>query len=424
MLHELLMLKLPCPPIAHISDELPVERMKDMRWPALTLGRWAENVFRQLREADDMGLPVATHRPGGDQVAGRPMVNFFDSLSPAERQHFAELAHERTFARGARLMREGESADYVILILGGWVQVSVHEKDGTRDIAKRGPGQLVGERGALHVNVRSATVIALETVHAQVMRTEDFANYISEHPRVLDIVENQIYDRLTEDVTSHEADHWTRTLWPETAGLISADGGRQQLLAGENCTVVLTDIVAFGARNRNDDDRRRIRQASLEMTRASLGALWEACIFEDRGDGLLIVVPPEVPTVRIMQRLDQELPGLLRQHNHTYSDSLSIRMRLAVNVGPVMGDPLGMSGSAIIRTARMVEAATLKRAMTSTGVDLGIIVSPFVYETAVGHVDVLTRGGHYKAVEIDVKETRALAWMRLVNMDASPSATR
>jgi CRP-like cAMP-binding protein len=389
-----------------------------MRWPAISLGRWAGNTFRQLREAA-RGLTEATQRAGIYQAAGRPNANFLDSLHPAERQHFAELAHERTFARGARLMLEGESADYVILILGGWVQISVLEKDGTRVIEKRGPGQLVGERGALHVNVRSATVIALETVHAQVMRTEDFANYIGEHPRVLDIVENQIYDRLTEDLTSREADPWTGASRPETTGLVSDDNGRQQLLAGENCTVVLTDIVAFGARNRNDDDRRMIRRASLEMTRASLGALWEACIFEDRGDGLLIVIPPEVPTARVMQRIDQELPTRLRRHNHTYSDSLSIRMRVAVHVGPVIGDPLGMSGSAIIRTARMVEAAPLKRAMASTGVDLGIIVSPFVHETTVEHVGLLTRGGQYKAVEIDVKETRAVAWMRLAEVEAS-----
>jgi class 3 adenylate cyclase len=125
-----------------------------------------------------------------------------------------------------------------------------------------------------------------------------------------------------------------------------------------------------------------------------------------------------------MQRLDQELPGRLRDHNHTYSDSLRIRLRVAVNVGPVMGDPLGMSGSAIIRTARMVDAAALKRAMTSTGVNLGIIVSPFVYETVIGHVGELARGAQYKAVEIDVKETRTVGWMRLVDMDTSPSATR
>ena len=246
--------------------------------------------------------------------------------------------------------------------------------------------------------------------------------FIGQHPRVLDIVENQIYDRLTEEVTGHEAERWTGSLRPEETGLPLADNGRQQLLAGENCTVVLTDIVAFGAPNRTDDDRRMMRRASLEMTRGSLGALWEASIFEDRGDGLLIVVPPEVPTARVMQRLNQELPGRLGQHNHIYSDSLRIRLRVAVNVGPVIGDALGMSGSAIIRTARMVDAAPLKRAMAANSVNLGIIVSPFVYETAIGHVSGAARGSQYKAVEIAEKETRATAWIRLVEMDASPSA--
>jgi CRP-like cAMP-binding protein len=65
-------------------------------------------------------------------------------------------------------------------------------------LAERGPGQLVGERGALQVSVRSASVIALETVQALVVRTADFAAFISAHPAVLDAVERQLYDRLTE----------------------------------------------------------------------------------------------------------------------------------------------------------------------------------------------------------------------------------
>ena len=56
-----------------------------------------------------------------------------------------------------------------------------------RTIAERGPGQLVGERGAFQVNVRSATVVALQTVQTLVMKTEDFAAFVSAHPGVLGI---------------------------------------------------------------------------------------------------------------------------------------------------------------------------------------------------------------------------------------------
>jgi hypothetical protein len=341
------------------------------------------------------------------------VVNFWDSLTPAERQAFTAVAHERTFARGATIMQEGEQADYVMVIRAGWTQITVKESGDVRVVAERGPGQLVGERGALRVNVRSATVIALEMVHALVMRTEDFASFISAHPRALEVVEGQIYDRLTEDLTGYEPDDWQGVVLPEPARHAPAQSP-PILLTGENCTVLRTDVVAFGALNRNDRDRRIIRRASLEMMQVSLGYLWDSCIPEDRGDGLLIVVPPMIPTTKIMERLDWELPRELRLHNRTYSESVRIKLRVAANVGPVTGDLLGVSGEAIIRTARLIEAPVFKEAMASADAGLGIIVSAFIYETVIRHAAGLMDVDEYEEVHVNVKESSMPAWMRLV----------
>jgi hypothetical protein len=353
-------------------------------------------------------VPSGAARRGYSRV-----VNFWDSLTPAERQAFTAVAHERTFARGATIMQEGEQANYVMVIRAGWTQIAVKESGGVRIIAERGPGQLVGERGALRVNVRSATVIALEMVHALVMRTEDFASFISAHPRVLEVVEGQIYDRLTEDLTGYEPDDRPGMVLPEPAGHASVQSP-PHLLTGENCTVLRTDVVAFGALNRNDRDRRIIRRASLEMMQVSLGYLWDSCTSEDRGDGLLIVVPPMIPTTKIMERLDSELPRELRLHNHTYSESVRIKLRVAANVGPVMGDLLGVSGEAIIRTARLIEAPVFKEAMASADASLGIIVSAFIYETVIRHAAGLMDVDEYEEVEVKVKESSMPAWMKLV----------
>jgi hypothetical protein len=340
-------------------------------------------------------------------------VNFLNSLAAAERQALTAVGLQRTFASGAKLMREGDQADYVMVILSGWTMITVYEGGAERVVAERGPGQLVGERGALHVSWRSATVVALGTVHALVMKTEDFASFISAHPRVLDVVENQIYDRLTEEPMEPVPGDGAAEFPVVPARQPVAGPPRRQSLDGENCTVLLTDVVGFGAHSRNDRDRQIIRREDLAMLRASLGSLWDACISEDRGDGLLIVAPPQIPTARIMGRLHRELPGKLRQHNRTYAEPARIRMRVAVNVGPVMTDSLGMSGEAIIRTARLVEAPALKVAMASTAASLGLIVSPFVYETAIRHSDEFIDLAEYAKVEVALKEFRSAAWMRL-----------
>ena len=184
-----------------------------------------------------------------------------------------------------------------MVIRSGWTQITVREIDGERVVAERGPGQLVGERAALRRNVRSATVTALDEVTVLVMKTVDFASFIDAHPRVLDVVENQIYNRLRENPEGYAQDGWPVAL--SSAGVSRALHARlqsqSQSLEGQNCTVLLTDVVGFGALHRTDHDRRIIRREGLEMMQESLGPLWEACISQDRGDGLLIVAPARFP---------------------------------------------------------------------------------------------------------------------------------
>jgi len=384
----------------------------------------------QMLLASDYVKPVARAYAQGLRLRDRfaaaqgkdhRAVNFLRSLEPAEYESFAGVAERRSFARGARLMSEGEPAGHVIVIVSGWTRIAVHGagRDGAggeRTVAERGPGQLVGERAALRRNVRSATVTALTEVTALVMRTEDFASFVTAHPRVLDVVESQIYDRLTEDPEGYAPDGWPGGFPLQIASDALAARRRAQALTGENCTVLLTDVVGFGARHRADRHRLIIRREGWLMMQAALGPLWNACLAEDRGDGLLIVAPPQVPTARIIEGIHRELPARLAVHNNTYAEPCHIRLRLAVNVGPVTTDPIGMSGDAIIRTARLVEAPPLKEAMAETGHGLGIIVSEFVYETAVEHANELIDADRYQKVSVSIKEFQSSAWMRLYNL--------
>jgi class 3 adenylate cyclase len=219
---------------------------------------------------------------------------------------------------------------------------------------------------------------------------------------------------LKESLSPEESRELILTTSRQVAHL-SAEGPRQHLPAGENCTVLLTDVVGFGAHHRNDHDRLIIRQASLGMMRSSLGLLWETSISGDRGDGLLIVVPPVIPTADVLGRLHRDLPGELRMHNRTYSEPVRIRLRVAVNVGPVKSDALGMSGQAIISAARLLDAPAIKEAMASTGASLGIIVSDFVYETAIKHAEGWADPDKYEAVQANVKESSIPAWMELID---------
>ena len=356
-------------------------------------------------------------------------TSFWSSLSPDQQQAFTAKAGKRVFAAGARLMQEGEQADHVAVILSGLTEIRVREGGGERVVAVRGPGQLIGERAALEVSVRSAAVVAVQFVVALVMRTADFAEFVSAYPAVLKIVEDQVYSRLREGTARSGSGQENGLCGDQVYGYTAPNRRhpgstalRPQLLAGQNCTVVRTDVVAFGAADRNDEDRRVIRHACLAMTRSALGPAWDMSRREDRGDGLLIIVPPSIPTAQVIERLETVLPHELKRHNRLYSAPIRIQLRVAVEVGPVEEDGLGVTGSSIIQASRMLDAPAFKEAIADKGSILGLIASSFVYETAIRPFSRDMAG--YAPVSVKVKETSTSAWMQLIFPPSSPKATR
>ena len=95
--------------------------------------------------------------------------------------------------------------------------------------------------------------------------------------------------------------------------------------------------------------------------------------------GLLIVVPPDIPTVHVLEYLHDGLPMALKRHNNIYGDGART-LKVAIDVGPVTSDRLGVSGQVIINAARLLEAPALKTTIAANRASLGIIVSEFIYQ--------------------------------------------
>jgi hypothetical protein len=317
-------------------------------------------------------------------------------------------------------MREGEQGDHVMVILRGRVEIWVSEGGRERLIAHRGPGQLVGERAILEVNVRSATVVAPEMVRALVMTTEDFALFVSTHRSVLALVQNQIDERQPPGPIRHGDGYLSQS--QDGMRVHIGDGqfldltpGHPHPFAGENCMIVFTDVADFTSLERTDEHRRIIRQEMLKMTALSLAPIWDQCSREDRGDGLLIVVPPSIPTAQVLEYLHDSLPKALRRHNNIYGSGIQIQLRVALDVGPVTSDDLGVSGLVINNSARLLEAPALKNALAANRANLGFIVSDFVYQTAIKPGGGYGDPGAYAEVEVKVKKTSLHGWMQVVD---------
>jgi hypothetical protein len=201
---------------------------------------------------------------------------------------------------------------------------------------------------------------------------------------------------------------------PQPASMDAA----QAAWAGQNCSILYTDVAAFSDHIRTDEDRRTVRQAMYETLRDAFegsGLPWARIYREDRGDGTLMVVPPWVPTSSLADPLLSHIGARLDAHNREADDGVRIQLRVALDVGPVMPDAEGVSGEVIIQTARMLDAPDFKAELADTGADLGFIVSQFVYDSVVKHGREAGRSSAYRQVVVRVKETATTAWMCLAH---------
>jgi len=206
-------------------------------------------------------------------------------------------------------------------------------------------------------------------------------------------------------------------LTEDRRSLLSDELGESRSWNGHNCSIFLVDITAFGRRDRNDDDRRTIRNAMytiLQEACENSDVPWLACHREDRGDGALIIVPPSTPTRSVVDPLLARLAAALKHYNRQATPATRIQLRVALHVGPVVSEPQGVSGEAIILASRIIEAAKLKKELARTDAHLGVIVSAFVYESVIKHAPGYVDPNQYRQLRFRVKESNLAAWMSLV----------
>ncbi|GAA1883878.1 cyclic nucleotide-binding domain-containing protein [Actinomadura bangladeshensis] len=482
--------------------------------------------------ASAQGAPPSASPASGRAGGTSQRPGFWLSLTTIERAEFLATAQEVVYPAGTVLWEEDQAADHTIVIKSGSVRVCVERDGRERIIAFRGPGDIIGERAALLLRRRSATIVAMETLHALRLTTQQFVTYLSNHPRVVVVMEREMYHRLTEQsramrdetgqyrpaptpgpvtqyppqvyatayipipaVWPHPPQGVPATYGPSPGPYVAGDqytppgpytvpaadphrtngdraaGGRRPTggssagrwapmeeaasaawqarpaadvqvpfhgqptqpmaitpsgsagpsWAGQNCTIVFTDIAGFSSRVRDENDRLEVRRAMYAALRQSFEESrvpWDACYSEDRGDGALIVVPPGIPTAAVIDPMIAALGMRLRRHNHRSSEAVRIQLRVALDVGPVLPDPPGVSGWTIINAARLLDAAPFKERLAATGADLGVIASRFVYDSVIAHSPGYVNAAEYEPIGCRVKETDIEGWIHLRGLPA------
>ena len=159
-------------------------------------------------------------------------------------------------------------------------------------------------------------------------------------------------------------------------------------------TIVVVDVEGFGDPRRTDRHQVQIRDGLYRATREAFGRVgipWDGCDHEDRGDGIFILVPAEIPKSLLAESLPPELISGLKDHNAEHPGQRPVRLRMALHAGEVTYDDHGVTGASVNLAFRLLDAKDLKAALARSAGVLAVIVSSWFYEEVVRHTTVAAR---------------------------------
>jgi hypothetical protein len=186
-------------------------------------------------------------------------------------------------------------------------------------------------------------------------------------------------------------------------------------------TIVSMDVVGSG---RAVDPLQLRMRADLRTIVAEVldrQALDRSTIAQtDLGDGVRLVIPPDVTPGAMLDPFVPNLASALRRHRQAASDAARLRLRVAVHMGLLHHDAGGWAGIPLVTCARMLDAPQVRQVMIAdTHPDLVLVVSQAVYDGVVRHGDGLDPTG-FHPVNITVKETAATVWIHVPGYPAPP----
>jgi len=113
------------------------------------------------------------------------VIQLFEDFEPDEIEGLARYMRCYRAPRGAEIIREGDSGDYMLLLLGGNVEIVKKDARGLAQVmGTAGPGKTLGEMSLIDGEPRFASCVALDTVEVAVLDREGLSRILAEDPRL------------------------------------------------------------------------------------------------------------------------------------------------------------------------------------------------------------------------------------------------
>ena len=146
----------------------------------------------------------------------------------------------------------------------------------------------------------------------------------------------------------------------------------------------------------------------------------------DRGDGALLLIRPhdDVPKTVLLEGLVPQLAALLAEYNAGIQQpALRIRLRVVVHAGEVYADSKGFYGESIDIAIRLLDSASVKKALKAATAPLVVVVSDEIHASIVSHGYVDT-DEYQPLVRVRVATRQHRGWVHVPDHAGVVSAVR
>jgi class 3 adenylate cyclase len=177
-------------------------------------------------------------------------------------------------------------------------------------------------------------------------------------------------------------------------------------------SVMVIDVSGFGRLdNRAQSVVRVALNAMVRRTFRRAGLRWSLSV-EDRGDGMILLVPATKSTVSLLDPVIPLLAAQVRRHNETASPR--IRLRVSLHVGVVDRVSIGWVGSDLITACRLVDSPAVRRYLRQRpDADVVVAVSDVVYTGIVAQRYRRLDPTTYEPLHVSMKELNTRAWVHV-----------
>jgi hypothetical protein len=153
-------------------------------------------LIRTNEGMDDYMARSRTSMSPMERVLALRKIPLFAELTPADLQSVAAIAEERAYTDGDVIAGEGEVGDELHLVTDGTVGVVRGSGGATSPIARRGPGDVVGEMSIITQAPRIASLVAEGSVRTLRIGRREFQSMIRERPELSLAVMRVLAERL------------------------------------------------------------------------------------------------------------------------------------------------------------------------------------------------------------------------------------